>query len=70
MERRIPEWHGWHAARRGLRTWCQARAQGLLEQIPGTEPVTAGGDKGYDTADFVAECRNSRVNAALLTVAL
>ena len=40
MERRIPEWHGWHAARRGLRTWCQARAKGLLEQIPGTEPVT------------------------------
>ncbi|HLB90058.1 MAG TPA: hypothetical protein VJK29_20540 [Terriglobales bacterium] len=30
----------------------------------------AGGDKGYDTADFVAERRNSRVNAALLTVAL
>src|SRR6202795_3461728 len=29
----------------------------MLEQIPGTKPVTAGGDKGYDTADFVAECR-------------
>ena len=28
----------------------------MLEQIPGTKPVTAGGDKGYDTADFVAEC--------------
>jgi len=36
MERRIPEWHGWYAARRGLRMWCQARAQGLLEQIPGS----------------------------------
>jgi hypothetical protein len=30
----------------------------MLEQIPGTELVTAGGDKGYDTADFVAECRH------------
>jgi transposase len=30
----------------------------MLEQIPGTKPVTAGGDKGYDTADFVAECRH------------
>jgi hypothetical protein len=33
----------------------------MLEQIPGTKPLTAGGDKGYDTADFVAECRNLRV---------
>jgi transposase len=30
----------------------------MLEQIPGTKPVTLGGDKGYDTADFVAECRH------------
>jgi transposase len=30
----------------------------MLEQIPSTKPVTAGGDKGYDTADFVAECRH------------
>ena len=30
----------------------------MLEQIPGTKPVTAGGDKGYDTFDFLAECRN------------
>ena len=30
----------------------------MLEQIPGTKSVTAGGDKGYDTADFVAECRH------------
>jgi hypothetical protein len=29
----------------------------MLEQIPGTKPVTAGGDK-YDTADFVAKCRH------------
>jgi len=30
----------------------------MLEQMPGTKSVTAGGDKGYDTADFVAECRH------------
>jgi transposase len=33
----------------------------MLEQIPGTKQVTVGGDKAYDTADFVAECRNLRV---------
>ena len=30
----------------------------MLEQIPGIKTVTAGGDKGYDTSDFVAECRH------------
>ena len=30
----------------------------MLEQIPGTKQVTAGGDKGFDTRDFVAECRH------------
>ena len=29
----------------------------MLEQIPGRKPVTVGGDKGFDTRDFVAECR-------------
>ena len=29
----------------------------MLEQVPGTKRVTAGGDKGFDTRDFVAECR-------------
>jgi transposase len=33
----------------------------MLEQIPGDERVTVGADKGYDTADFVAECRNMEV---------
>jgi hypothetical protein len=32
-----------------------------LEQIPGTKQVTVGGDKAYDKADFVAECRNLKV---------
>jgi transposase len=33
----------------------------MLEQIPGTKQVTVGGDKAYDTVDFVAECRNLKV---------
>jgi transposase len=33
----------------------------MLEQIPGNNPVTVGGDKGFDTFGFVAECRNLRV---------
>src|SRR6201999_352006 len=33
----------------------------MLEQIPGTERVTVGGDKGFDTKDFVAECRHLNV---------
>ena len=33
----------------------------MLEQIPGTKPVTVGGDKGFDTRDFVKECRNLQV---------
>ena len=30
----------------------------MLEEIPGIGRVTVGGDKGFDTADFVRECRN------------
>ena len=30
----------------------------MLEQIPGGKHVTVGGDKGFDTRDFVAECRH------------
>src|SRR6201992_3361993 len=33
----------------------------MLEQIPGVERVTVGADKGYDTRDFVAECRRMKV---------
>src|ERR1700691_690153 len=33
----------------------------MLEQIQGIQQVTVGGDKAYDTADFVAECRNLKV---------
>jgi transposase len=30
----------------------------MLEQIPGCGQVTVGADKGYDTKDFVSECRH------------
>ncbi len=30
----------------------------MLEKLPGSGRVTVGGDKGYDTANFVRECRN------------
>src|ERR1700740_3321175 len=33
-------------------------ALAMLEQIPGTGQVTVGGDKAFDTAEFVRECRN------------
>src|SRR5487761_205957 len=33
-------------------------AMAMLQQIPGTGRVTVGGDKGFDTAEFVRECRN------------
>jgi hypothetical protein len=33
----------------------------MLEQIPGQRRLTVGGDKGFDTADFVAECRHLQV---------
>jgi hypothetical protein len=35
----------------------------MLEQMPGTKQVTVGVDKGYDTTDFVAECRNLKITA-------
>jgi transposase len=33
----------------------------MLEQVPGEGRVTVGGDKGFDTAEFVAECRHMNV---------
>ncbi len=32
-----------------------------LEQVPGDGRITAGGDKGFDTRDFVGECRHMKV---------
>ena len=36
-------------------------AMAMLQDVPGTGRVTVGGDKGFDTAEFVCECRNMRV---------
>jgi transposase len=33
----------------------------MLEQIPGNRRVTVGGDKGFDTTNFIAECRHMQV---------
>jgi transposase len=33
----------------------------MLEQIPGDRRITVGGDKGFDTKNFVAECRYMNV---------
>jgi len=33
----------------------------MLEQIPAEQRVTVGADKGYDTREFVAECRRMNV---------
>src|SRR5690348_10990784 len=33
----------------------------MLQKLPGGQPVTVGGDKGFDTRDFVKECRNLQV---------
>ena len=33
----------------------------MLEKLPGTQPLTVGGDKGFDTFGFVEECRHLRV---------
>jgi transposase len=33
----------------------------MLEQIPGDGRITVGGDKGFDTAEFVEQCRHMHV---------
>jgi transposase len=33
----------------------------MIEQIPAEQRVTVGADKGYDTREFVAECRRMKV---------
>jgi len=36
----------------------------MLEQLPGAKQVTVGGDKGYDTADFVGRMPQPQGHAA------
>jgi hypothetical protein len=33
-------------------------AMAMLQEVPGIGRVTVGGDKAFDTAEFVRECRN------------
>ncbi|MGB2666953.1 MAG: IS5 family transposase, partial [Candidatus Acidiferrum sp.] len=47
----------WEATGRAERDAAMA----MLQDVPGSERVTVGGDKGFDTAEFVRECRNLRV---------
>ena len=37
----------------------------MLQNVPGDRQVTVGGDKGFDTAEFVQECRNLHVTPHL-----
>jgi transposase len=39
----------------------RAAALAMLEQITGVHRITVGADKGYDTRDFVRECRHLHV---------
>jgi transposase len=32
----------------------------MIEEVPGSHRITVGADKGYDTADFVKQCRGYR----------
>lgn len=33
----------------------------MLRQVPGSQRITVGGDKNYDTKDFVASCRSMTI---------
>jgi len=33
----------------------------MLEQVPGDDRITVGGDKGFDAAEFIVECRHMNV---------
>jgi len=39
----------------------RAAAMAMMEKICGDQRVTVGADKGYDTRDFVAECRHLHI---------
>jgi transposase len=39
----------------------RAAALAMLDTLPGSQPRTVGADKAYDTADFVADCRDRKV---------
>jgi hypothetical protein len=39
----------------------RAAALAMLDTVPGSQPKTVGADKAYDTADFVAACRERNI---------
>ena len=39
----------------------RAAALAMLDVLPGKRPKTIGGDKAYDTSDFIAKCRERNV---------
>ena len=39
----------------------RAAALAMVEEMPGKRRITLGGDRGFDTEDFVAECRDRNV---------
>ncbi len=39
----------------------RAAALAMVEEVPGKRRITVGADRGFDTEDFVAECRNRNV---------
>lgn len=39
----------------------RAAALAMLDVVPGKQPKTIGGDKAYDTKDFIANCRERNV---------
>jgi transposase len=39
----------------------RAAAVAMVEELPGQRRITLGGDRGFDTEDFVAECRERNV---------
>ena len=41
--------------------WERNAAVEMLSSVPGTQRITVGADRGYDTSGFVKECRNLKV---------
>jgi transposase len=49
------------AVSRATGTAERETALGMLEKVPGSQRITVGADKGYDTRDFVTACREMNV---------
>jgi len=49
------------AVSRATGTAERETALDMLEKVPGSQRITVGADKGYDTRDFVTACREMNV---------